>query len=123
MPVKVQLKFIKISPTKVNPFIAQLRNKPAKDCLDKLQFAPQKSAYLLVKLLKSGIAAAKAKDMDINKLIITNAFVGQGPRLKRHIAVSKGRALPISHRYSHITLVLDDEKKKEKEIIKKKARK
>jgi large subunit ribosomal protein L22 len=121
MPVKVQLKFIKISPTKVSPLISQLRNKLAKDSLDKLQFAPQKSAYLLVKLLKSGIAAAKAKDIDINKLIITNLTVSQGPRLKRYIAVSKGRALPIRHCYSHITLILDD--KKAREIIKKKETK
>lgn len=61
------------------------------------------------KLLNSAIANAEHNySMDVNKLVITQAYVNQGPTMKRFRPRAMGRASRINKRTSHITLVVSE---------------
>jgi large subunit ribosomal protein L22 len=63
----------------------------------------------LEKLLNSAIANAEHNyQLDVNKLVITQAFVNQGPTMKRFRPRAMGRASRINKRTSHITLVVSE---------------
>ncbi len=48
--------------------------------------------------------------MDINSLVVTEAYVNEGPTLKRFRPRAMGRASQINKRTSHITLVVSEKK-------------
>jgi large subunit ribosomal protein L22 len=48
--------------------------------------------------------------MDVNKLVITKAYVDEGPTLKRYRPRARGSASPIRKRTSHITIVVSEKK-------------
>lgn len=105
------LRHLKIAPRKVGLIIGLIRNMNVNDAEAQLMFNSKRASEPILKLLKSGIANAKEKGMDENKLVIDKAYVNQGPVLKRWIARAMGRATPINKRTSHITLVLKESEK------------
>ncbi len=118
MDIKVITKFARVSPRKVRPALYGLRGQNAETALNMLQFINKKGARLAYNLLKSAIAAAKENDLESNTLFIKAITCNEGPRLKRRLIGSRGRAKPILKRMSHLTLVISDnitgEKKKNK---------
>jgi large subunit ribosomal protein L22 len=66
----------------------------------------------MLKLIKSGIASAKAKNMEPAKLRIKELRVDEGKRLKRWLPAPRGRSYNIRKPTSHITLTLTDEASK-----------
>ena len=66
---------------------------------------------MLEKLLNSAIANAEHNyDMDINNLLVAEAFVDEGPTMKRFRPRAQGRASQINKRTSHITIVVSEKK-------------
>ena len=64
-------------------------------------------AYLIEKVLKSAVANAENNfDLDVEDLYVSEAFVNEGPTLKRFRPRAKGSASPINKRTSHITVVV-----------------
>lgn len=107
--VAVQLRYARIAPRKARAVIDLIRGKRVEWAKAQLTTSGKKAAYYAVKLLTSGIAAAKEKKMNVDALSIKEAIVGEGPRLKRVIAHFRGVARPIDKQMSHLTLVLTDE--------------
>ncbi|RCK09599.1 50S ribosomal protein L22 [Bacillus licheniformis] len=69
----------------------------------------QAASPIIEKVLKSAIANAEHNyEMDANNLVVTQAYVNEGPTLKRFRPRAMGRASQINKRTSHITIVCTD---------------
>ena len=104
--VKAVSKYVRISPQKVRRIIGAVKGKTAETGLNTLKFMPQKSAALVEKVLRSAVANAEQKEIDIDALVIRNITADQGPTLKRFRARARGRGARILKRTSHITVTL-----------------
>lgn len=98
--------FVRIAPRKVQIVLDLIRNQPADKAMAILKHTPKAACEVLEKLLKSAIANAEVKDMDVSKLYVAQCYVCQGPTLKRIRPRAQGRAFRINKKTSHITLVL-----------------
>ncbi len=98
--------FIRIAPRKVQIVLDLIRNKPADEALAILKYTPKAACEPLEKLLKSAIANAENKNLDVNRLYVAKCWVCQGPTLKRIRPRARGSANRINKKTSHITLVL-----------------
>ncbi|MBU7007458.1 50S ribosomal protein L22 [Phosphitispora fastidiosa] len=100
-------KHIRISPRKVRQVVDLIRGKKVDEALAILKFTPRRAATAVEKVVKSAAANAEHNlDMDKAALIIAEAFVDQGPTLKRFKPRAMGRADLIRRRTSHITVVV-----------------
>jgi len=118
MKARATAKYVLISPYKARLVIDLIRGKKVDEALDILRFTPKKAARIIKKVLESAIANAENNyGMDVDKLYVSEAYVNEGPRLKRIWPRAWGRASRILRRMSHITIVVE-----EKETDKKKGR-
>jgi len=100
-------KFIRMSPTKVQRVLNQIRGKSFADACKLLKFMPYRSCEPVYKILMSAAANAKDKyNIPKKDLILKEAFVGQGPTLKRFRPRAQGRGFRIQKPTCHITLLL-----------------
>jgi large subunit ribosomal protein L22 len=98
---------VNVTPMKARRVIDLIRNKPASDALSVLKFAPQAASAPVAKVLASAIANAENNfDLDPETLIVSRAFVDEGPTLKRFQPRAQGRAFRIRKRTSHITVIV-----------------
>ena len=98
-------KYIRISPTKVDVIIAKIRGKSYKEALQILKYLPQKAGAVVWQTLYSAVSNATNNfDLEKENLIISEAFVNQGPNLKRMRPRAQGRAFAIQKKMSHITI-------------------
>lgn len=110
MESKAILKYARITPRKARRVIDLVRYKNAGDALIFLKYMPYRGARFVAKLLKSAMANAEQKKaVNPEEMKIVQAFVDQGPVMKRVEPRSMGRANIIRKRTSHITLVLSEE--------------
>ncbi len=103
---KAVLKYARISPTKARQVINLIRGKDVGQALAILQELNKRAARIVEKLLKSAIANAEMKDMDIDNLYIKDIRAEDGPMLKRYMPRAYGRATMIRRRFSHIYITL-----------------
>ena len=109
MEVRAVAKYIRISPRKVRLVMDQLRGKKVEEALNILNFAPQKSAYIVKKLINATVANAEENtDIDVDTLFVKTIYADEGPTLKRFRPRAMGRATRIRKRTSHITVVLEE---------------
>lgn len=104
-------KYLKISPRKSQLVADLIRGKDAGEALTILKFSKkQKAAGIVSKVLNSAVANAQVKfpNIDVDKLYISQIFVGKAPYLKRFQAVPRGRAVEILKRYCHVTIHLSE---------------
>ena len=85
-----------------------IRGKKSEEALNLLTFTPKAAAKIIIKLLKSAIANATQKKIDVDRLYVKVITVDQGPTMKRFMPRALGRATTIRKRTSHITIVLDE---------------
>ncbi|KPK43639.1 MAG: 50S ribosomal protein L22 [Nitrospira bacterium SM23_35] len=110
MESKAILRYARITPRKARRVVDLVRYKNAGDALIFLRYMPYRGARFVEKLLKSAIANAEQKKaVNPEEMKITQAFVDQGPVMKRVEPRAMGRANIIRKRSSHITLVLSEE--------------
>ena len=104
---KATAKTVRIPARKARLVIDLIRGKKVADALGILKFTPRKGAYLIEKVLNSAIANAENNfDLDVEDLYVSEAYVNEGPTLKRFRPRAKGSASPINKRTSHITIVV-----------------
>ena len=109
---KATLRYLRVSPQKARLIINQIRGKRVADALPLLTFSRKRVASNIKKLLNSAVANAYHKtevkeiDIDIDALYISQAFVSEGPTMKRFRPRARGRADTIRKRTSHITIEL-----------------
>ena len=114
-------RYIKISPKKLRIVARLIRDKKADEASFILTSVNKKGSAILKSVLNSALANAsrhKEKKFTENELYISRLTVNSGPMLKRHRAMSMGRAGVIRKRTSHVLIELD----KVKEPIKKEKR-
>ena len=110
MEVKAVAKFVRISPRKVRLVMDQVRGKRVGDALNMLNFAPQKGARMVKKLVNSAVANAQNNaGLDVDSLFISRIYADEGPTLKRWRPRALGRATRIRKRTSHMTVVVKEE--------------
>ncbi len=107
----VRLRHLRIAPRKVRLVIDLIRNMPLNEAEAQLTIINKRSSQPVLKLLRSGIASAKEKEMDISSLIVSEARVDKGPILKRWMPRAMGRATPIHKITSHISITLQETQK------------
>ena len=101
-------KHVRISPTKARRVVNLVRGLPAKQALTVLQFAPQAASEPVYKVLASAIANAENNErLDPDSLLVSEAFVDEGPTLKRFRPRAQGRAYRIRKRTCHITIAVE----------------
>ena len=108
MEATAKATYLRIAPRKVQIVLDLIRNKPADEAMAILKHTPKAACEPLEKLLKSAIANAENKNMDVNSLYVAQCWDCQGPTLKRIRPRARGRANRINKKTSHITLVLKD---------------
>ena len=103
--VSATSKYIRISPSKIDVIIKKIRGKSYKQALQILKFLPQKSGAMVWQTLYSAVSNATNNfDFEKENLIIQEAFVNQGPILKRMRPRAKGRGFSIHKKMSHLTI-------------------
>ncbi len=109
MEAKATAKYLRISPRKARQAVDLIRGKRAQEALFLLKVIPKKSARLVYKVLQSAIANAENnRGLDVDKLVVSQAFANPGPTLKRIRPRAMGRAYLIRKRTSHITVVVSE---------------
>jgi large subunit ribosomal protein L22 len=94
---------------KARRVIDLIRGMKASDAQAVLTFAPQAASEPIGKVLASAMAnAANNHAMDPRSLVVTEAYVDEGPTMKRIRPRAQGRAYRIRKRSSHITVVVSD---------------
>jgi large subunit ribosomal protein L22 len=113
MEAKAIARHVRMSARKVRLVVDQIRGKSVNEAYALLQFSKKGAAEPVNKTLRSAVANAqvKAQDggnvLDVDELVVAEAFVDEGPTLRRWKAAAQGRAAPRRHRTSHITVVVD----------------
>ncbi|BCB01992.1 50S ribosomal protein L22 [Bacillus sp. KH172YL63] len=111
MQAKAVARTVRIAPRKVRLVVDLIRGKQVGEAVAILKHTPKAASPVIEKVLKSAIANAEHNyDMDINSLVVTEAYVNEGPTLKRFRPRAMGRASQINKRTSHITLVVSEKK-------------
>ena len=110
---RAQAKFVRVTPMKARRVVNLVRGKRLDDALATLRFAPQSASEPVLKVLNSAVANARyradqtAEAFDERDLVVTAAWVDEGPTMKRFRPRAQGRASQILKRTSHITVVVD----------------
>lgn len=126
MKSSASLNYLRIAPRKMRLVADMVRGKKVKEAERVLDFCLKKGAVPLKKLLQSCSSNAKNNlSLDEESLKIAELKVDEGPILKRWRARSRGRAMEIQKKTSHVTLVLEGKKGKavQKETKEKKEKK
>jgi large subunit ribosomal protein L22 len=105
--ITVKNNAIRSSARKVRLVADLIREKSAKESLDILRFLPKKNLSIIVtKLLKSGLAIASERGLDLEKLMIREIYANQGTTLKRIMPRAQGKAFRIKKKTSYLTITI-----------------
>ena len=122
MEARAIARFVRYAPRKVNQVLTVIRNQKVDKAFEILSFLPKNATELVEKVLKSAVANA-GKLKDLSSIKIKEAWVGQGPTLKRMRPGPMGRGLGYKRKTSHLTIIVTDEgvvpaKRKKKAVVK-----
>jgi ribosomal protein L22 len=105
--VKAQAKWVRTSPRKARVVAEHIRGRPVPEARSVLAFTPRAAAREIEKVLRSAVANAEANHGLIGEdLVVSAAYVDDGPTLKRWRARARGRVARIRKRTCHITVLL-----------------
>jgi len=113
METTVKLKHIRQSSSKVRFVLKQINGMKVDAALNKLSCTNKKASNFIIKGIKSAISNLSNSSDEYNqeKLFISNAYVNQGPTMKRFRPAAMGRAMPIRKRTSHLIITVSDSEK------------
>lgn len=102
-----------MSPRKVRLVVDLIRGRKVEEAYSILKFSKKAATRPIEKTLRSAVANAQQKAdtagsfLDTDELVVREAFVDEGPRMKRFRAAAMGRAAPRIKRTSQITIIVD----------------
>ena len=109
MEAKAYLKFVRITPRKVQIVLDLIRGKNVKEAMAILNHTPRGASPLVAKLLKSAVANAEHNfQMNTDALYVSQCFVCPGPTLKRGQARGRGGYDRLLKRTSHVTIAVKE---------------
>ncbi len=104
---KATTRSIRINTRKLNDVAAEIRGMKVQKALAHLQFSPRRIAKDVKKTLESAIANAENNhDLDINNLIVAEAWTGKNLVMKRWFPDARGRVGHIHKFFSELTIVV-----------------
>jgi large subunit ribosomal protein L22 len=110
MEAKARARYVRVAPMKARRVVDLIRGLPAAEAQAVLRFAPQAASEPVGKVLASAVANAEHNEqLDPATLVVREAYVDEGPTLKRFRPRAQGRAYRIRKRTSHITIVLESQ--------------
>lgn len=106
MEAKAEARYQRGSAQKARLVIDLIRGKQAGEALTTLMATNKRWAPTVEKVLRSAIANAENtnNDVDVDKLYVTEAYVNEGPRMKRVRPAPMGRAYRVQKRMAHIVV-------------------
>ena len=110
MEARAEARYIRMSPQKVRLVIDLIRGRKAGEAITILRSTNKRIAPTVEKVLRSAIANAenKSEHVDVDKLYISEAYVNEGPRMKRIRPAPMGRAYRYQRRISHIIVSVSE---------------
>ncbi len=100
-------RMIRVSPQKLNLLAQLIRGKKVDRALADLEFSRKRIAHEVKKTLESAIANAENNHgLDVDDLIVAQAFVGKALVMKRFHARARGRASRIEKPFSNLTIIV-----------------
>ncbi len=108
METRATAKFIRVSAQKARLVTDLIRGKSAGEAINILRFTKKRASHEIAKVLHSAIANAEQKleTVDVDSLVVAQAYVNEGPRAKRTRPAPMGRAYRYQRRMSNITVVV-----------------
>ena len=104
---KAIAKMLRVSPQKLNLVAQLIRGKKVASALADLQFSRKRIAVDVKKCLESAVANAENNhDLDVDDLVVAEAYVGKAIVMKRFHARGRGRAGGILKPFSNLTIVV-----------------
>ena len=104
---RASARYVAATPMKVRRVVDLVRGLPVEEALTVLRFAPQDAARDVYKVVASAAANATHNErLPREGLVVTEAWVDEGPTAKRFRPRAQGRAYRIRKRSSHITVVV-----------------
>jgi large subunit ribosomal protein L22 len=108
---KAEVGQLTTSPRKLNLLAQLIRGMRVSDALDTLAFSKKRAAKDVHKLVSSAISNAENNHgLDIDSLVVSEAFVGKALMLKRMMPRARGRGARILKRYSRMTVIVNEMK-------------
>ncbi|MGH6986866.1 MAG: 50S ribosomal protein L22 [Caulobacteraceae bacterium] len=102
-----KVRLLRSSPRKLNLVAAQIRGLGVQKALNELEFSPRRIAREVRKALYAAISNAENNhSLDIDSLVVAEAWVGKNLTMKRFAARARGRAGRIAKPFSEITIVV-----------------
>ncbi|NLV43286.1 MAG: 50S ribosomal protein L22 [Candidatus Hydrogenedentes bacterium] len=114
LTARATLRNVRLSPRKARLVANLIRGKRVLEARDILQFALQRSAEPIKKLLDSAVANAEwraregRRRIDTDELIVKTIMVDEGRTFYRYSPMPRGRAGRVRHRSSHVTLTITE---------------
>ncbi|WP_028472776.1 50S ribosomal protein L22 [Nocardioides alkalitolerans] len=100
-------RYVRITPMKARRVVDLVRGLPVADAAALLAFAPQAASETVGKVLASAVANAETtENLSTSDLVVSVAWVDEGPTMKRWRPRAQGRATRINKRTSHITIAV-----------------
>ena len=104
---KAVARLLRVSPQKLNLVAQMIRGKKVSSALADLEFSRKRIARDVRKCLESAIANAENNhDLDVDDLVVAEAYVGKALVMKRFHARGRGRAGGILKPFSNLTIVV-----------------
>ena len=100
-------RLLRVSPQKLNLLVQLIRGKKVDKALADVTFSRKRIARLVKKTLESAIANAENNhDLDVDALVVSEAYVGKGLVMKRLKAGARGRSSRIEKPFAQITVIV-----------------
>jgi len=108
MQARAEARYIRVSPQKARLVVDLIRGQRAGDAINILRSTNKRIAPTVEKVLRSAIANAESKssNVDVDQLTVSEAYVNEGPRMKRIRPAPMGRAYRYQRRISHIVVAV-----------------
>jgi large subunit ribosomal protein L22 len=104
---KAITRMLRVSPQKLNLLAQLIRGKKVETALADLEFSRKRIAFDVKKTLESAIANAENNhSLDVDDLVVAEAYVGRGLVMKRFSARARGRSGRIEKPFAHLTIIL-----------------
>ncbi len=108
MEARAEARYIRISAQKARLVVDLIRGRNAGEAINLLRATNKRIAPAVEKVLRSAIANAenRSADVDVDKLVVREAYVNEGPRMKRIRPAPMGRAYRYQRRMAHIAITV-----------------
>ncbi len=113
--IKAEARYIRVSPQKARLVVDLIRGMQADKAVTTLSTTNKRIAPTVLKVLKSAIANAtnRNEDTDVDRLYVSEAYVNDGPRMKRVRPAPMGRAYRYQRRLAHIVIKVTEKMEQE----------